>query len=197
MAELMLVNPKRRRRKTTTKRRRTPVSRSKRSIRRRSNPTKAVRRRRYRRNPVGGKIFDQVANAAVGAGGALAVDIAMANLPLPAQLTASPAMRSATQGGVSIAIGMITAKFLKKAKLGRQIAEGGLTVALHGTLKGLVGPSVGLSGYNDSLLGYNDSLLGYSNYGSSGGGWVSPAGAEDFPGYSDLGYTDMDDYYDL
>lgn len=193
MAELMLVNPRKRRKSPARKR---PTSRKK-PTRRRRNPI-AVRaktpiRRRRRSNPIGGRFGEQIMNAAVGAGGALMVDVAMAKLPLPAQLTASAPMKAATQGAVSLAMGMIVAKFGKKAKLGRQIAEGGLTVALHGVGKGMIGPAVGLSGIDDTLLGMDDTLLGM---GYTNTGWINPAGAQDFPGYSDLGYTEFDDYYD-
>ena len=183
MAELMLVNPRKRRRKTTRKRRavaKAPVRRR----RRRAAPA-PVRRRR--RNPAARtNIMDQVIDASVGAGGALAVDVAMANLPIPAQLTATPTMRAATQGAVSLGIGMLVANFGRKRKLGRQLAQGGLTVALHGMGKGMIGPTLGLSGYGNDLLGYNDLLDAgaYVNgYGEDMGayvnGWTSPAAVED------------------
>lgn len=193
MAELMLVNPSSRKRRTTKHRKptRTVSRRTTKSPTRRRRAVAMAPRRRRRSNPVGGKVVDQVMNSAIGAGGALAVDVAMAKLPLPANLTTTPTMRAATQGVVSIGLGMLVSNFGKKRKLGQQLAEGGLTVALHSMGKGLIGPSVGLSGMDDSLLGYDGSLLGYENT----DGWLNPAGGQDFPGYADL--SDMgEDYYD-
>ncbi len=187
MAEVMLVNPAKRRRtkRKTTKRRKNPTRKT---VARRSAP---VVQRRRRRNPTQPRIMTQITNAAVGAGGALAVDLAMANLPIPATFTATPMMRSATQGAVSLTIGMLIANFSRNKQFGRQIAEGGLTVALHGFAKGAIGPTMGLSGYGDgSLLGYGDgSLLGYEDL-----AWINPAGAQDFPGYDDLGAMAYDQF---
>ena len=99
-------------------------------------------------------------------------------------MMATPTMRAATQGAVSLALGMLVSNFGKKKKLGRQLAEGGLTVAMHGMGKGMLGPTLGLSGMDDSLLGYTDeSLLGmgmYENMNDGGIGWVSPAPVSDF-----------------
>lgn len=175
MAEqLMLVNPRKRR-----KSRRKSIARrpAKRRVSRRRSLAKLAPRRRRRSNPNGGPMTAQIMNAATGAAGALAVDLAMAQLPLPEQLTATPAMRAATQGGVSLMIGMLVANFGKKRKLGRQLAEGGLTVALHGVGKGLIGPTMGLSAYDDSLLG-DSTLLGGM------GAWHSPGPVSPGPGMS-------------
>ena len=175
MAELMLVNPRKRRKspkRKTVARRKSPTKR------RRKNPIAKSPARRRRRNPVAGtKVMDQIINAATGAAGALAVDVAMARLPIPANLIATPMMRSASQGAVSLAIGMLVSNFGKKRKLGRQLAEGGLTVALHGMGKATIGPAIGLSGIDDSLLGYEDSLLGVSRFEDMNGdlGWYGAA----------------------
>jgi len=163
MAQLMLVNP-RKRRATKRKTSRTIARRKSPARSRVATVTKTVRR--YRRNPIGGgNVMGQIQSAAVGAAGALAVDVAMAKLPIPVAMTANPTMRAATQGIVSVGLGMLVAKFGKKRALGKQLAEGGLVVALHGMGKGLIGPSVGLSGFDSGLLGYQDSgLLGVGAY---------------------------------
>lgn len=180
MAKMMMVNPK--------KRRKTPAKRK---------AGKSVAKRR-RRNPIrtAGAI-NQIQNAAVGAAGALGVDVVMAKMPLPIAMTATPAMRAATQGVVSLALGMLVANFGKKRVLGRQIAEGGLTVALHGVGKGLIGPQLGLSAYGGNLLAYQDmddysSIDAYTNGGMDA--WTSPAPiAGDDVDMENDDYDDFDD----
>ncbi len=172
MAELMLVNPKRRKKRATSK------AVAKRKPRKRAAAKMPTKRRR--RNPAARKsgIMAQVQGAAVGAAGALAVDVAMSKLPIPATMTSTPTMMAATQGAVSIGLGMLVANFGKKRALGRQLAEGGLTVALHAVGKSMIGPSVGLSSY-DPLLGYQDTdLLGYEDL-----GWYSPAATSEAPSF--------------
>lgn len=178
MASLMLVNPRKRRKSRARK----SVAAKVRTVYR--SAKKAVARKKYRRNPIGGgrvDLINQVKNAAIGAGGALAVDILMAKLPLPATLQTGT-MRTATQGLVSVALGMAVAKVAKNKSLGVALAEGGLTVALHGVMKGMANNAgMALAGDN-SLLGYEDlsgDLLGYENYGDSGVGWYNPAPVSD------------------
>ena len=167
MAQLMLVNPRTRKKVKKNKRRSGMVARvSALASRTRSKV------RRYRRNPIGGATSNattQLKNAAIGAAGALAVDVVMSKLPLPANLSSGMG-RTAAQGLVSIGLGMAVAKFGKNKRLGVQLAEGGLTIALHGVMKGALSKSMpSLAGYddqllgNDGLLGYDDGLLGYDD----------------------------------
>jgi len=109
-------------------------------------------------------MVDQFTKGAVGAAGALAVDIALQKLPLPAQLTANPIMKAATQGFIGIGLGMLMKK-VGKGGLGKSMAEGAVTVALYNAGKGVIGPQLGLSGIDDGLLGYSDfdDDLGYIN----------------------------------
>lgn len=199
MAELMLVNPKKRR-----KSKRKSVAKRKSPSHRRRNPTAKTPVRRRRRNPIGATgVMVQIQNAAVGAAGALAVDVAMARLPLPANLTATPMMRSASQGLVSLAIGMLVANFGKKRKLGRQLAEGGLTVALHGVGKATIGPAIGLAGIDDGLLGLDDeTLLGMGAYENMGAyedlGWVNAAPVSPGMGnFDEDGFGDNEEFDDF
>lgn len=176
----MLVNPKKRRkakRKTASKG--VAVRR-----RRRASP---VAKRKYRRNPSPrNTIMNQVQNAAVGAAGAVAVDVAIAKLPIPANMKVG-AMATATQGLVSIGIGMLTSNVMKNKKLGVQIAEGGLTVALHGLMKGAVAKAIPMAGIDNGLLGYDDGLLAYDEMaGYDDLGWMSPAQVDDFDEDDDL-----------
>lgn len=145
MAQLLLANPRKRRTK-----RRTPARST---------------RRRYRRNPIQTKgLMDTVQKGAIGAAGALAVDIAMARLPIPANFAAGP-LAPATRGLIGVGLGMLVSKFTRKKRLGEQLADGAVTVALYGVGKSMVGAQMGLSG---DLLGdaYYDEDFGY----------ISPAG---------------------
>lgn len=187
MAQLMLVNPARRpsrRRKTVAKRRR--VSRPRRAL---ATVSSTVRRttRRYRRNPIKmGGIGQKFVDGGIGAFGALAVDVAMAKLPIPAQLTANPMLAAATKGMLGVGIGMGVAKVLKKRKLGEQLAGGAVTISLYNALKGMVGPSIGLAG-DDGLLGYDDGLLGYNDF-NDNLGWQSPTAVSPWDEQSVDGY---------
>lgn len=160
MAKLMMVNPRKRR---TTRRRKaaTPVRRRRRTTSRRKSPA-----RRYRRNPIARKtgVMTQVQNAAIGAAGAIGVDFAFAKLPIPANLKTGM-LAPATKGAVSLGLGMVVSKVMKNKKLGTQIAEGGITVALHDLMKQQIGGAIGLSGVDDTLLGFDDTLLGMEDLG--------------------------------
>lgn len=186
MAQLMLVNPRKRRRvkakrKSNPKKRRSLSAFTKRHIRRR------------RRNPIGGvstkNMMQTFQGGAVGAAGALAVDVAMSKLPLPANLTTGT-LAPITKGFVGIGVGMIVSKFLKNKRLGEQLANGAVTVALYNAGKQMIGPSLGLSGYDSGLLGYDSGLLGYSDFSDDSDlGWystepVSPWDSDEMNGYS-------------
>lgn len=175
MAQLLMVNPRKRRKASKTKSRRKSsggglLARAKSAISR--------SRRRYRRNPIGGvgaTAMTQFKDGAIGAVGALAVDVIFAKLPLPANLKTG-VLKPITQGLIGVGVGMAVAKFGKNRALGHKLAQGAVTISLYNAGKAMVGPSLGLSGYDDSgLLGYDDSgLLGYSEL-NTGMGWVSPA----------------------
>jgi len=152
MSSLLLANPRRRKAK-----RKAPA-------RRRKAMSVSRHSRRRRRNPIGGNdLMSQVKNAAIGAAGAIAVDVAMSKLPIPANLTSGP-MLPAVKGAIAIGLGMLIGKFGKKRALGKQIAEGGLTVAIHSMAKPMVANMIpgGLSG-DDDLMGYDlmgDDFMG-------------------------------------
>lgn len=190
MAQLLLANPRKRRAKRTTAKRKAPARRRT-AV---SVTSTKVTRRRYKRNPSPRGIMGQVQGAAVGAAGALAVDVLMAKLPMIPATMKTGVMGSAVQGAVSIGLGMIVGKFANK-KLGTQIADGGLTVALHGAMKSAVGPSVGLSGYDDNgLLGFDSGLLGFQTFDNDGMGYINPAPVGDIlDGFQDI-YSSDDDF---
>jgi len=181
----MLVNPAKRR-KSKSKRRKSPIAK---------RVVSSVKRRvkKYRCNPISGSssgIMNQVKNAAVGAAGALAVDVVMSKLPLPLAMQTG-AGRSAAQGLVSLGLGYAVAKFGKNRSLGVQLAEGGLTIALHGVFKGAVQkamPTLALGEYDDDGL-MGEGLLGNDLLGM---GYISPAqvydNVDDAMGYMDNDY---------
>jgi len=189
MASLMLVNPRKRR-----KSRRKAVTHKKNPIRRRRSTGLSAaphkrRRHHYRRNPIGGTgITEQIKGSAIGALGAIAVDLAMTRLPIPASMKTG-AMLHVAQGAVSLGLGMLVAKVGKNKKLGMQLADGGMTVALYAAAKSMVGPQLGLAGYEDlgdDLLGFEDlgdDLLGMDDDYSMGGvGWQNAAATYDMAG---------------
>lgn len=162
----------RRRRTSTVRRRRVtrrsvttfkanPIRRRRRS--RRTAVAVGTRRRSYRRNPIvgvrrrrrsggGGRGFPKITALimpAVGIGaGAVLSEVVIGYLPIPANFKTGPA-RHLTKGVVSLALGMAVAKFANK-KAGELMALGGLTIAVHDSIKELVlryAPSTKFGGY--------------------------------------------------
>jgi hypothetical protein len=184
MSEILLVNPRRRRRKTVAKKRRAP-SRRRNPVRRRkavavrrrrrnpvaSNPRRRRRVSRRRRNPSfrsGFKmnaIQSQLRTASTGALGAIALDVGLAYLPLPAMLKSGIPGKLA-KGAAAIALGVFANQFLKvSAANANRMTEGALTVQLHGIGREMLtqfAPGVALSAY------LNDE---FDNLGYAGSGW--------------------------
>ena len=151
MAQLLLANPRKRR-----------------TVRRKSaRRSLSTLRRRTRRNPSPRGIAKTFTKSAIGAGGALAVDVLMSKLPIPANLQTG-LLAPITRGLVGIGLGMLVAKVAKKRELGEQLADGAVTVALYGAGKTMIGPSIGLSG---DLLGNAYYDVGMENE----FGYLSPA----------------------
>jgi len=93
--------------------------------------------RRYRRNPsLGGlstSLSNQVMPVALGAGGALLVDMAMDKLPIPIDY------RSGNKGylaraGVSVGLGLLAGKFAGRDK-GMKVMAGGLTIVAYNFIR--------------------------------------------------------------
>jgi hypothetical protein len=118
--------------------------------------------RRYRRNPVRAGRRDFVAGTlmpvAIGAGGALATDVALGFVPLPAALQ-SPMLRPLVKAGAALAIGFV-AGMLTDRSTGAKVAAGALTVVAYDSLRGLlqrVAPQVPLAGLAENeypVIGY-------------------------------------------
>lgn len=149
MAELMLVNPRKlRRRKTRMRsvRRYRRIQRAPRkSIRLRrfsgyiGNPRRR-RRFRIRRNPIGFSIQsftkDTLIPSAVGAAGALGLDVIMGFLPLPDAVKSGP-MRPIVRIAGAIGIGML-AGMVTSRRTAEQVTAGAVTVVLYDLIKGFV-----------------------------------------------------------
>lgn len=130
----------------------------------------AVSHRKYRRNPsprMGG-IGAMLKPAAFGALGALGVDLVTGYVPLPLAIKVSPA-RHVIKGILAIGMGMIF-----RGNMGRNMAQGALTVAMHDAAKEAIqmtAPSI--------QLGAEPTVADLA-----GIGYYSPAGAAG----GDLGY---------
>lgn len=157
MAKLLLANP--RKRKRVSRKRRTSVS---------TVSRKRVSRK-YRRNPSarGTSVTQSVKRSFVGAIGALSVDLVTNQVVkfLPMEgIDMQGTTGALVKGAISIGLGYSVAKFGGKKKLGAELAEGGLTVAIYEMGRAQLSNSGMLDGMysSDGLLGYDDGLLGYS-----------------------------------
>lgn len=201
MNEILLVNPRRRRRrKTTTSKRRTTTRARRRNPVRRRRRTVAKRRvtRRRRSNPrvTARSIQGDVMDALQGATGALALDITLGYLPLPANLKAG-LVGTGVKALLAIGIGVVGSQTkLVKTATAKKFANGALTVVLHDELKKQVAnfmPNIAMgeylgvgyygSGYNPgqgsmylpelNAEGMSVDESGFGEYiGATGGGYV-------------------------
>lgn len=124
--------------------------------RRKLNPR--ARRRRHRRNPITrlsvNGVLGQLVPAAYGAGGAIALNLALSYLPLPDALkTGWP--RHFTRLAGAMAVGFAARKFL--GRRGEAVGFGALTVVVYDIVKGLIGtasPEIGarLGDFEDVTL---------------------------------------------
>ncbi len=168
MAQMLLVNPAKRRTKRK-KRTKTP------SVRRRVRAkaaTVARKVRQYRRNPsprgLNGAI-DTMKDGAIGAAGAVATEVLLSKIPLPANLMTGTA-KTAVSALASVGVGMLVSKYGNRA-MGKKMAQGGVTVALHTIMRSAVAGPAGLAG-TDDFAGYFDEGVGYFD---EGVGYTSPA----------------------
>lgn len=191
--EILLVNPsnprrRRRRRKTTARRRRrrNPVAANPR--RRRRRRAVAKRRVRRRRNPqrlTAAKIQRNVTVATQGALGALGLDIALAYIPLPAQLT-GPFVGPVIKGLGAIGLGVVANMMGVRADTANRMAEGALTVQIHGIGRQMLGqfmPGVALAAYVDGMgyygSGWNPNAIDDPDWESGMGTYLPDISADD------------------
>lgn len=187
MAELMLVNPRKRKKakrktkskfmlkKTSARKRNEITDENPHKRRRRSASKRAISRMRRRSSKPAGLggikgITNQLLPAVTAAGGALALDVMWAYVPLPENLKTGP-MRHVVKAAGAIGLGMLAGMVMKK-DTANQLATGALTVVLHGAMRdmasrfapaiklGDVGEfevSEGVGEYVDESMGYTGS----------------------------------------
>lgn len=134
---------------------------TKRIRRRKLNPRHHYRRRRSNpRFSVAG-ITNQLIPAAYGAGGAIALDIAMGYLPLP-PMFATGYPKHATRIVGALGIGWVARKFL--GGKGNAVAQGALTVAMYNLIKDVIvqfAPAIkGLGDYEEISIDDTAAQLG-------------------------------------
>jgi len=153
-----------RKRKAYTSVRTTTASRPKRRKVARSTAkaaSSAGRVLRRRRNPIKSKTLmsKTVMPAVTAASGALALDVAWAYLPIPANIKAGP-LRHVAKGLGAVGLGMLAGTVLSKKKAD-EMATGALTVVLHQAARDLIAqnvPAIKMDG------------MGYYNAGCPAGG---------------------------
>ena len=136
--------------------------------------SRAGRALRHRRpNPINNFMKDTLMPSVVGGAGALALDVAVAMLPLPPALKTGP-MAPLVKAAGAVGLGILAGKFVNR-RVGEQVAAGGLTVMAYNIGRQLLvkaggGKIPGLNGYVDEYVSeyvdYNPPQLGYE---SSGG----------------------------
>ncbi len=156
----LLVNPRKRRTKRKTARK-TPARKRRSSL----ATVKTVSTRKYRRNPSrrSSKPIDTIKEGAIGAAGAIASEFVMSKLPIPTAMN-TDTTRPIVSALVSVGIGMAMSKFGKKPAIGKAMAQGGVTVALHQSMRGFVAGPLGLTTATPALAGYygeDHSMMGY------------------------------------
>lgn len=172
------------RRASTVKRRTSVARRPVRRVRRKSNPIKAVRRspvrRRVskrvvrRRNPIAarGIVDKMIMPAAIAASGAIALDVAWAYLPIPANLKTGY-VKHLSKGVGAVAMGWLASKVVKK-KTADELAAGAMTVVIYNAAREMiasVAPQVQMDGMGEYVSG-----IGYAGAGMVRGDYASLPG---------------------
>ena len=148
-------------------------------------------RRRRRHNPIGFDIKGFMSNtlipSAIGAGGALSLDLAMAYLPLPVMMKTG-IVNTLTRVVGAVGLGMLGGMVMGH-KRGEQIGAGALTVVLYDELKGMLKkamPTLPLAGSDYPNLEYvNPGYPGGADMGLYVGEYVT--GDETIIGNADYG----------
>lgn len=169
MNEILLINPRKRKvkkRRSVSRRRKNPIKRRK---------SYAKKRRVRRRNPTARGLVNQFfMPALVGAGGGLALDIALGFIPIPLQLKTGVAGYAVKAAG-AIGIGMLLKNFkLVRPKTALDMTVGALTIQLHGAMKEQVQimlPNVPMGEYLSNWVGsgYPAGIESDDAYGAGAG----------------------------
>lgn len=202
MEQILLVNPRRRKRKSSRRRARSRrAHRAVRAHRRRRHRGGFRIRRRRLRNPMGGLSVRgataAIVPAVVGAGGALALDIAMAYIPVPDSFK-SGWMKTIAQLGLALGLGWVVGRFVPfVSKRNAQIGTlGALTVIAYNAIRPIAADAIGdkvkgLQGLSD----FGDYLPSMGAYMRSPGvgAYMQPAAAL-LPGKSPIAARQMSGY---
>jgi hypothetical protein len=154
-------NPRRHKRRASNPRRhKRRASNPRRHKRRASNPRRHYRRHRNPRMSMSG-ITSQLMPAAYGAAGAIALDVILGYVPMPAMLSTGYA-KSATKIVGALGLGYLAKRFLRGK--GSAVAAGALTVAVYGLMKQVIvqfAPSVkGLGDYEEIAIDNTADQIG-------------------------------------
>lgn len=215
MSELLLVNPRRRKakraapkrrtRKAVTVVRRAPVKRRRRSVAARAktvyrNVATRVKKFRRRRKSsgshggMGGGFLRPLMHAVPGAVGAVAVNLILSKLPLPAVLTSGP-IKHVARVGIILGLGLIANKVSRNPMIGRAV-EGALTVSVYESIKELMAgagmPLAGDMGISDGVGYYSaaQTINGYVDNPGMGTYIDNPAMGEYVSGVGEFSFSD-------
>jgi hypothetical protein len=120
-----------------------------------------------------------VKEGAIGAAGAIAAEVVLSKLPLGATFKVGTPQHTAASALAAVGVGMIVAKYGKKPALGKAMAQGGVTVALHQTMRGFVAGPLGLT----KTVGYYGDDFNDMGYTEPTEVWDSDFDAEEELGY--------------
>lgn len=169
--------------------------------RRKLNPIRAHRRRRYRHNPMGriGSVGSfakrTLMPSAVGAAGALGVNVLLGYLPIPPQFKTGPMLAVVKIAG-ALGVGMLASKMVSR-DTAHQIAAGAITVTMYDLLKGYLQQAAPQL----PMLSEVDMMEEYPNLSYAGAGYTVPdmgayVSGDDMGAYvSDGPVTNMSDAY--
>lgn len=172
-------------RKRRSKRKSNPV-RTLKSVRRHGKPASraAFRKSGYSRNPIrsrrikrrsnpiaklglGGIVKNTIMPAAVGAGGAITLDLLWSFLPIPVSIKTGP-MRHAAKGVGAIGLGLLAGMLIKK-DTANALATGAMTVVMYNAAREAVAqfaPNIALGEYmaiESQPVGMGEFLEGHSD----------------------------------
>jgi hypothetical protein len=150
---------------------------------RRHNPIRAHKRRHYRRNPSGLNIGSFLKNtlmpSAVGAVGALGVNIVLGYLPIPDTMKTGPIGTLVKIAG-AVGVGMIASK-VSNRRIGEQVTAGAVTVQLYQLMSGMLANAAPALAARAGLAGMDEypsleyTAPGMGAYVDSGMGMYMPA----------------------
>jgi len=142
-------------------------------------PKHSSKRRKYRRNPsrglgkfsVQGFAKNTLMPSAIGAAGALGLDVLIGFLPLPPNLKTGP-MRSVVRIAGAVALGIVAGMVVKK-ETAANIAAGAVTVTLYDVLKGAVQTAMPTLQLGETDIFTEYPSLAYASAGETVGEYVS------------------------